>query len=107
MQLIIRHLDRRLPDGVCVTSHWTATKSVDGISSLASGKTELPFKEPSDPTFVAYEGITVEQAIEWTLSAMGQQKIDELVAKLDADILQKSSPAILSGVPWQETTESE
>lgn len=96
-----------MPDGVCIKAHWTATKSSADISSMVCGNSALPFKDPSDPTFVAYDNITEAQAVDWVQSAMGQAGVDELTAKLDADILAKTSPAQKAGVPWQTTNQAE
>ena len=77
MEMKIAQLERHLPDGVVITAHWVATKQdgfvpfddaqVEGGSykytASAYGSIGLPAKDPSDPTFVAYDQLTEAQAI--------------------------------------------
>jgi hypothetical protein len=107
MQIIVRYLERNMSDGVCVTSHWTAIKKDGDFSALKCGQSKLPAKDPSDPTFVAYDAITETQAIEWTAAAIGEEKLAEMEAKLDAEIAAKQAPAQAAGVPWGAEVVSE
>ena len=103
MNLNIVTIDRTLPDAVCTTVHWTASK-VDGDYTASSyGSLGLPDKDPNDPTFVPYEDITEAQAIEWVKSAMGEESLANLEAGLDA----QKHPVSASGVPWLESQNSE
>ena len=101
MNLNIVTIDRTLPDAVCTTVHWTATKTEGDYTASAYGSLGLPAKDPSDPTFVAYEDITEAQAIEWTLAAMGEEQVAQLEANLESQIEAQKHPTQASGVPWQ------
>jgi hypothetical protein len=57
MNPTIVSLDRNLPAGLCTTAHWTADKQDGDYTASAYGSIGLPPKDPSDPTFVAYEDI--------------------------------------------------
>jgi hypothetical protein len=100
MEMKIVSLDRTLPDAVCTTVHWTATKTDGDYTASAYGSIGLPAKDPSDPTFVAYEDITEAQAIEWTLAAMGEEQVAALEANLDGQIEAQKHPTQASGTPW-------
>ena len=63
MEMKIAQLERHLPDGVVMTAHWNASKTDGDYTASAYGSIGLPAKDPSDPTFVAYEDITEAQAI--------------------------------------------
>ena len=93
-------LQRDLPAGLCTTAHWTASKTDGDYTASAYGSLGLPAKDPSDPTFVAYESITEAQAIEWTLAAMGEEAVAALEAGLDAQIEAQKNPVQASGTPW-------
>ena len=101
MKIKIVTIDRTLPDAVCTTVHWTADKTDGDYGAGAYGSLGLPAKDPSDPTFVAYEDITEAQAIEWTLAAMGEEQVAQLEANLDSQIEAQKHPTQASGVPWQ------
>lgn len=123
MQFTIIQLKRRLYDGLVMTVHWVATKK-DGFvpfdhpdihgekgtynyTASAYGSIDLPAKDPSDPTFLAYEDITEVQAIQWALDAMGTEQVEELKANLNSQIEEQKNPTQASGVPWTNEFENE
>jgi len=100
MNLNIVNLDRNLPAGLCTVAHWTATKTDGDYTASAYGSIGLPAKDPSDPTFVAYEDITESQAIQWVLDTMGEEQVAALEANLDGQIEAQKNPTSASGTPW-------
>jgi len=100
MNLNIVNLDRNLPAGLCTVAHWTATKTDGDYTASAYGSIGLPAKDPSDPTFVAYEDITEYQAIQWVLDTMGEEQVAALEANLDGQIEAQKNPTSASGTPW-------
>ena len=100
MNLTIAQLDRNLPDGLCTVAHWTATKQDGDYTASSYGSIGLPAKDPSDPTFVAYEDITEAQAIAWVEDAMGEEQLAALEANLDGQLAQLANPTTASGTPW-------
>ena len=116
MNIKIINLVRSLNTNLVTEVHWVCTKSElkkDGqnipewgvnpclYSAENYGSIGLPAKDPSDPTFVAYEDITEAQAIEWVKKAMGAEQLAELEANLDSQIEAQKHPTQASGVPWQ------
>ena len=104
MEMKIIQLERHFPDGVVMTAHWTATKQDGDYKASAYGSIGLPAKEPSDPTFVAYEDITEAQAVEWVKEAIGQEQVETLEANLDGQIEAQKNPTQASGLPWATQT---
>ena len=102
MKMKIAQLERHLPDGVVMTAHWTATKTDGDYGAGAYGSIQLPEKDPSDPTFVAYEDITEAQVVEWVKKAMGEEQVAQLEANLDSQIEALKNPTQAAGVPWKE-----
>ena len=102
MNLTIVQLDRNLPEGLCTTAHWTATKTDGDHTASAYGSIGLPAKDPSDPTFVAYEDITEVQAIAWVEDAMGEEQLTALEANLDGQLAKLANPTTASGTPWSK-----
>jgi hypothetical protein len=96
----ISQLERSLLDGVVTTVYWTAAKTDGNYTASIYGAVVLPAKDPSDPTFVAYEDITEAQALEWVDGAMDETEVKALETNLAAQIDAHKAPAIAIGVPW-------
>ena len=100
MEMKIAQLERALPNGVVMTAHWNASKTDGDYTASAYGSLGLPAKDPSDPTFVAYEDITEPQAVQWVLDTMGEEAVAALEANLDGQIEAQKNPTSASGTPW-------
>lgn len=100
MKIKIIDLERLLPEKLCITAHWVATKTEGDYSATAYGSIELERKEPSDPEFIPYEEITEEQAIVWVKEAMGEEKLHGLEESLAKQIEEQKTPKVIHGVPW-------
>jgi hypothetical protein len=100
MDMKIVQVERALPDGVVMTAHWNASKTDGEFTASAYGSIGLPAKDPSDPTFVAYEDITEAQVIEWVKAVMGEEQVAALEANLDGQIEAQKHPTQASGTPW-------
>lgn len=96
----ISQLDRSLPDGTVLTAHWRCT-GVDGeFTGSVYGTQSFPAKDPSDPTFVPYEQITKELALQWTKDAMGAEQVTAHEANVQGQIDAQANPTSASGTPW-------
>jgi len=102
MNLNIAQLDRTLPDGCVTTIHWTATKVDGDYTASAYGSLGVPAKDPSDPTFIAFESLTEEQVKQWVLQTMGEEQVAALQANLDGQIEAQKNPTSASGLPWSQ-----
>jgi surface antigen len=100
MEMKIVDMQRSTQSGCVTTAHWTATKQDGDYTASAYGSIGLPVKDPSDPTFVAYEDITEAQAVEWVKDVMGQEQVEALEANLDGQIEAQKHPTQASGTPW-------
>jgi hypothetical protein len=110
MKIQISNLDRVLPAGVVTTVHWIATLSEPKETSIwgeksdftasAYGSLGVPAKDPSDPTFIAFEDLTEEQVKQWTLDAMGEEQVTALQTNLNNQIEAQKHPVTATGLPW-------
>jgi len=92
----ISTLERELSDGGVVVAHWRATL-VDGEHSASSYGTCGFTPDPSDPSFVAYDSITEDIALDWCWAELDKDAIEaSLAAKIEAD----KNPTKGVGVPW-------
>lgn len=96
----IVNLERSLPDGLVVTSHWTLVGTEEGFTGSVYGAVTLLAKDPLDETFVAFEDITKTQAIEWTKEALGAETVAAHEAAVQAQIDAQKAPKTASGLPW-------
>jgi hypothetical protein len=102
MNIQIAQLDRTLPDSVVSTIHWTANQTDGDFTASAYGSLGVPAKDPSDPTFIAFETLTEEQVKQWCLDAMGEEQVAALQANLDGQIEAQKHPTSASGLPWSQ-----
>jgi hypothetical protein len=100
----IAQLERSLPSGMVTTVHWTVSLVDEEYSASSYGSIGLPAKEPEDPTFVNFEDITKEQAIEWLKDAMGEEQVANIEAGLESQIEAQKNPTSASGLPWSSST---
>lgn len=93
--------DRTLSDGMINTLHYTVNATTeDGVySSGAYGSVGLEAADPSD--MIAYDNVTEAQAIAWAQAAIGgEEKVSEIHAALDAQLVEKRTPTVGKGTPW-------
>jgi hypothetical protein len=93
--------DRTLSDGMINTLHYNINATdEEGVYSVeAYGSIGL---EPADPKdMIKYDDVTEAQAITWAQAAIGgADKVAEIHAALDAQLVEKKTPTKGAGLPW-------
>jgi hypothetical protein len=104
MELQFTSLNRNKETNVVKSISWVAFKySEDGkIKVETRGERLLPFKSPSDPTFVLYFDITETTAMQWLKNSFEESGLRHLEEYLDALLQQKVTPTIVGGLPWEK-----
>jgi hypothetical protein len=102
MKIKISELQRSLPDNVVTRIYWLAEDGDENHTVSVSGTIDLPSKSPADPSFIAFESLTEQQAYDWCVSALGQNAINAIQTKLNALIASKNAPLSAVGFPWPE-----
>jgi hypothetical protein len=99
MKWSIDSLKRDANSGVVLIAYWKVTNiTSSGVNEL-SGSIELTPKLPSDPTFVLFEDISEELAIEWVKLTLGNDKVNAIENAVRLNVTdQKDTFAF--GVPW-------
>jgi hypothetical protein len=99
MKWEIVSLERQQRSGLVCVSHWRLTNSVNNVFNEFNGSVELPLKDIDDSTFVEFDDITEDIALEWTKNTLGVEK----VSAYESAILlnqNKSNKKLAPGVPW-------
>ena len=93
----VSNLDRTLSDGRVNTVHYTVdARSDDEVySSGAYGSIGLE----GDVT-TPYADLTEETVVGWVKAALGEDKVTEVQAALDAQLTEQATPTVGSGTPW-------
>ena len=93
----VNNLDRTLSDGRVNTVHYTVdARSDDEVySSGAYGSIGL-----EGDVETPYADLTEETVVGWVKAALGEDKVTEVQAALDAQLTEQATPTVGSGTPW-------
>ncbi len=94
----IANLERETEDGFVFMAHYTVSaKSEDEVySSGAYGS--IGFERPDN--LIPYADLTEEIVIGWVKEGLGDEKVAEVEAALQAQIDEQRNPTKANGVPW-------
>lgn len=86
-----------------VMSNFTISDTQDGLTGSVTYSVNL---QPADAkNFTPYADITQAQAIEWTQAALGEQRVINMEAEVQANINQQKIPTPQSTpLPWLPTS---
>jgi len=91
----IANLERETATGKVATVHYTVdltdgTYNAGAYGSIGvDGELAVPFKD-----------LTEEIVIRWVLEALGDEKVQEVAAALEAQLEDQRAPKVASGLPW-------
>lgn len=91
----IANLERETATGKVYTVHYTIDASNDTYRSGAYGSIGLD-GEVSTP----FADLTEEQCVNWVKDSLGEDKVSEIEAALQAQLDEQAAPTKASGVPW-------
>lgn len=78
---------------------WRASKTQDALSATNYGSVTVSYVE-GDP-FTPFEELTLDQVIGWAKAALGEEKVAEIEAGIEAEFQQLLNPTVLSpALPW-------
>lgn len=86
--------------GLVKKLHWFAVDEQNGHKVFDFGVAELDDKNANDPTFVSYDEISEELALQWLFKVIDKQHVEQNLAnKLNAI----QQPELVSlPLPWQQ-----
>ena len=96
----IANLDRDTADGFVTTAHWTASKTVDGLSAGSYGS--VGFTKEDGVNLIPYADLTEATVIGWVEASLGAETLAAMEASYDAQIAEQQAPSKATGTPWSE-----
>ena len=91
----VANLERKLATGEVTTVHYTVTAKDDVYGSSAYGSIGLD-GEVTTP----FADLTEEQCVNWVKDSLGEEKVESILAALQAQLDEQAAPTKASGVPW-------
>ena len=93
--------DRVLQTGIITTLHYTVTAVTEDEAYSAGAYGSIGLEAPNADDMIPYDNVTEVQAISWVQAAIGgADKVAEIHAALDAQLVEKRTPTTGTGTPW-------
>lgn len=92
----VANLERETADGFVFTVHYTVHAEDGTYSAGAYGSMGL---ERPD-SFIPFDDLTEDMVIGWVKDKLGDEKVAEIEAALQAQLDEKHSPTKAAGLPW-------
>lgn len=93
----IANLERETADGYVYTAHYVIDSSDGTYSAGAYGSIGL---ERPEGELIPFDSLTEETVIGWVKEKLGDEKVTEIEAALQAQLDEKHAPSKAAGVPW-------
>ena len=94
----IATMERTLSDGIVYTLHYTIGAFDGTYRSSAYGSIGL--EAPEEDAAIPYADLTKEIVVGWLLDKLGEEKVAEVEAALQAQIDEQKAPTKGTGTPW-------
>lgn len=93
----IANLERETADGYVYTVHYTVDAKDDTYSAGAYGSIGL---ERPEGELIAFAELTAEVVVGWVKDQLGEEKVAEVEAALQAQLDEQRQPTKAAGLPW-------
>lgn len=93
----IANLERETADGYVYTAHYTINAKDEAYSAGAYGSVGL---ERPEAGMIPYADLTADLCVQWVKDQLGEEKVTEIEAALQAQLDEQRSPSRQAGVPW-------
>ena len=93
--------ERTLADGMITALHYNITATDEDGTYSAGAYGSVGLKPADEEDMIKYDEVTEAQAITWAQAAIGgADKVAEIHAALDAQLVEKKTPTRGTGLPW-------
>lgn len=93
----IAQMERETTDGYVFTLHYTVDAKDEAYSAGAYGSIGL--ERPEDD-MVPFSELTEEICLGWLKEKLGEEKVQEIEAALQAQLVEQRAPTKAAGLPW-------
>lgn len=93
----IANLERETADGYVYTVHYTVDAKDDTYAAGAYGSIGL--ERPEDE-MIPFAELTPEVVVGWVKDQLGEEKVAEVEAALQAQLDEQRAPTKAAGLPW-------
>jgi len=93
----IAQLERETSDGYVYTAHYTVDAKDDTYSAGAYGSIGL---ERPEGELIPFADLTLEIVTNWLKEKLGDEKVTEIEAALQAQLDEQRNPTKAAGLPW-------
>jgi hypothetical protein len=94
----IAQLERETEDGYVFTAHYTVDANDGTYSAGAYGSIGL---ERPNSELIPFADLTEAVVVGWVTDKLGAEKVAEIQAALQAQLVEQQSPSKAAGLPWQ------
>jgi len=92
----IANLERETADGFVFVAHYTVSAEDGTYSSGAYGS--IGFERPEN--LIPFADLQEEQIVQWVKEALGEEKVQGVLAALQNQLDEQRAPTKAAGVPW-------
>jgi hypothetical protein len=92
----IANLERETADGFVFVAHYTVSAEDGTYSSGAYGS--IGFERPEN--LIPFADLQEEQIVQWVKEALGEEKVQGVLAALQGQLDEQRAPTKAAGVPW-------
>ena len=93
----IANLERETSDGYVYTAHYTVDAKDDTYSAGAYGSIGL---ERPEGELIPFADLTLDLVVGWVKEKLGDEKVTEIEAALQAQLDEQRNPTKAAGLPW-------
>jgi hypothetical protein len=93
----IAQLERETSDGYVYTAHYTIDAKDDTYSAGAYGSIGL---ERPEGELIPFADLTLDLVVGWVKEKLGDEKVTEIEAALQAQLDEQRNPTKAAGLPW-------
>jgi len=97
----IHNLNRTISDGLILTASYYCKTKFNGESARTVSEIALPYKDPADADFIAYEELTQDIVLGWVTGSLDTASIYSNHSSSIAEIINaKNAITVDDGIPW-------
>lgn len=95
----VMNMERLEVDSVVIIVFYRATGTDGDLTAAADNAVRLPYKSPSDPSFIPYQDLTEQEVLNWVFEAIGPEN-KAIIERAVAGQIEQKKIVLVDGVPW-------